>query len=175
MKHIKLYEQFNSDLDTCGEEIWELDHNKNILKYMQYIKEFSDPLSGTTDIKIKVENKNYLIDKLIEDLSIIVKKRKLKAIRIKSIEGYINKNTITHRGSIYNTYLQIIFTNKDTIIGEYNSSSNNILIKINDNIVFDLNYRTFDNEILIGKIINEYMKYLKENKFKINENYETII
>jgi hypothetical protein len=143
---------------------------KNMLKYMEYIREFSDPLSGTTDIKIDVEGRNELIDRLIDNLSIVVSKRSVKNIKIKSIKGYINKGTFLSRGGYqYDTYLTITFNNKDVVVGEYKSSSHSILIKVNDEIVYDLYHTTFDNEVLVDKIISEYVKYLKNMKFTINE------
>lgn len=137
---------------------------------MEYIREFSDPLSGTTDIKIDVEGRNELIDRLIDNLSIVVSKRSVKNIKIKSIKGYINKGTFLSRGGYqYDTYLTITFNNKDVVVGEYKSSSHSILIKVNDEIVYDLYHTTFDNEVLVDKIISEYVKYLKNMKFTINE------
>lgn len=141
-----------------------------MLNYMQYIKEMEDPLSGTTsDIKIKVEGKNSLVQTLIDNLSIVVKKRKLKSVRIKGITGYINRQTFTHHGNFYDTYLEVTLTNKDVIVGEYKSSSNSVLVRINDDIVYDMDNKAFDNEVLIDKMVGEYIKYLKEKRFSINE------
>lgn len=138
-----------------------------IQRYNQYIKEQVDRTSGnTSDIKINVDGKNYLIDRLIENLTIVVKKRKIRNFRIKSINGFINKGTFTSKGYSYETRLEITLTNKDIIIGEY--KSNNITIKINDDIVYDLSYKTFDDEVLIDKIVSEYIKKLKEQKYKIH-------
>lgn len=141
-----------------------------MLNYMQYIKETEDTLSGTTsDIKIKVEGKNSLVQTLIDNLSLVVKKRKLKSVRIKSITGYINRQTFTHHGNFYDTYLEVTLTNKDVIVGEYKSSSNSVLVRVNDDIVYDMDNRSFDNEVLIDKMVSEYIKYLKDKRFTINE------
>ena len=136
-----------------------------MLNYMQYIKEMKDPLSGTTDIKIVVKGMNKtLVQKLIDNLQIVVKKRKLKSLTIKSISGYIDKDTfIMGSGSFYDTFLEVVLSNKDILVGEYKSSNHSLLVKINDDIVFDLNSKFFDNEVLVDKMINEYVKYLKEN------------
>ena len=137
---------------------------------MQYIKEVSDPLSGTTDIKIKVEGKNSLVQKLIDNLAMVIKKRSVKSIRIKSITGYINKETLTHHGKFYDTCLEIVLTNKDRLIGEYKSISNSILVEVNDEIIYDMTSSSFDNDVLADRMISEYIKYLKEKKFSINES-----
>lgn len=142
-----------------------------MINYMQFIKEMNDPLSGgTTDIKISVEGKNdILINKLIDNLSVVIKKRSMKSLRIKSITGYINKQTFTSRGYYYETYLTITLSNKDVIVGEFKSSSKSILVKINDDITYDMDHKNFDNEFLVDRMISEYVKYLKEKKFTINE------
>jgi len=144
-------------------------------KYAQFIKEsdeFVDPLSGTTDIKFYVQgdDNNILTQKLIDELSLVVKKRKSKSLRIKNITGYVNKETFSRVGYFYDTSLEVILTNRDIINGNYNSAINNINIKINDNVVYDLDHGSFDNEVLIDKMIKEYFKYLKNSKYKINEN-----
>ena len=140
--------------------------------YLTYIKEnLIDPLSGTTDIKINVDGNKSLINRLIDNMSLIVQKRTSKSLRIKSINGYVNRETYARRNLYYDTYLEIYMINKDFIVGEYKSINNNINIKINDNIVYDMDNRSFDNDILLDKIVGEYKKYLKINKFVINESY----
>lgn len=133
-----------------------------IKKYYQYIKESDEP----KDIIIKVDGKNYLIDRLIDNLSLVVKKRIIKSFRINSITGHINKESFSKNGYSYETHLEITLTNKDVIIGEY--KNNNILIKVNDEIVYDIDNNKFDNEVLIDKITSEYIKYLKSNKYQVN-------
>jgi hypothetical protein len=143
-----------------------------MISYTQYVKESGDPLSGrTNDIKIDVEGKESgLLNKLIENLSMVVKKRKLRNITIKSIKGHINRKTfLAWSGYVYDTYLEINLSNKDVIIAEYKSITSNILIKVNGTIIFDLNYKAFDNEVLIDRIISEYIKYLQEKNFTIKE------
>lgn len=137
-----------------------------IKRFNQYIKESNEP----KDIDIKVEGKNSLIDQLIDNLSLVVRKRKIKSLHIKSITGYINKEFFTGKGYLYETQLSVTLNNKNILFGEYKSKSNEILIKVNDEIIYHLNHKTFDNEVLIDKMVNEYIKYLKNNKFKINES-----
>jgi hypothetical protein len=162
-KMSKLYAFFSEDIKE----------QKNI-KYMGVLNE-QDALSGkTTDIKISVqaENKN-LLQKLSDDLSLIVKKRKLKNIRIKSIEGYIDKRGVfTHHGVYFETYLDVVLSNKDVIIGEFKSITGNITISVNSEVVYDMNSKIFDSEVLIDKMVNEYVKYLKLSKFAINDNVQ---
>lgn len=133
-----------------------------IKKYNQYIKENNTILS---DIKINVNGGEKIINKLIEKLTIVIKKKKIKNINIKSIDGFINKEKFTLKGNFYSTYLEIILNNKDKIIGEY--SFNNIKIQINNDIVYDLDNEKFDNEVLVDKIVDEYIKKLKERNNKL--------
>jgi hypothetical protein len=135
-----------------------------IYKYSEFLIESND-----LDIKINVQDKNYLIDMLIENLALIVKKRKTKSLRITTISGYINKEKFSTSGYSYETKLVITLSNKDVIEGEYSTSTNNINVKINENVVYDLNDRTFDNEVLIDKIVEYYKRHLKTNKYKINK------
>lgn len=126
-------------------------------------------LNESSDIKINVEGKNYLVYRLIDNLTLVVKKRKAKSLRIKGINGYVNKETFTRRGKFYETHFELTLTNKDVIVGDYNSKINNICVKVNNEIIYDIDNKTFDNEVLLDKIVGEYMKYLKNNKYKINE------
>lgn len=114
-----------------------------------------------TDIFINVENKqDNLINKLIDELSIVIKKRTPKAIRILKIEGYINKDNISN--------LKLNMSNGDVIEGKLITDNiPNILIKINDVILFDLEHKLFNIEVLIDKIINMYKKHIESKKFII--------
>jgi hypothetical protein len=142
-----------------------------MITYKQYLRESVDALSGKTDIKIEVEGKESgLLQKLIEDLSVVVKRNKLRNISIKSIKGYINKKTfLMLSGCVYDSYLEVILSNKDVIVAEYKSITSNISIKVNNDIVFDLNHKSFDNEFLIDKMVSEYIKYLKNENFTIQD------
>lgn len=118
-----------------------------------------------TDITVNVENENKeLIDKIKHELLIITYKRKNnpKSIRIKNISGYFNKRDFKNIKLIYRTYLVIILSNEDRIkakLSVYNDF-NNINIKINEKLVYDLDNKKFTNEILIEKLINKYKEYL---------------
>lgn len=143
-----------------------------IKDYSKYIESSSNDFDKVyDDIKINVYNKNQLVDNLIHNFSLMIKKRKLKSVRIKSIDGYINKESFfKKRGYVYETYFLLTLTNKDVVIGKYNSLNNNIIIKINDNVVYDIDFKTFDNEVLIDKMVSEYIKFLKKNNYLIKEN-----
>lgn len=166
---------------NCILEFWYLERTLDIPKdgetFLNMIRITGPPpkmyenTDNKEDIKIKVENKNYLVDDLIEKLSLVVKKRKIKSFRIKSIEGYINKSLFTKRGYVYETKLTVVLNNKDVLVGEYFSKNNNIVIKVNDEIIYDLDYKTFDNDVLVEKMISEYLKYLKEKKYLIKEQW----
>lgn len=126
-----------------------------------------------TDITVNVENENKeLIDKIKHELSIITYKRKNnpKSIRIKNISGYFNKRDFKNIKLIYRTYLVIILSNEDRIkakLSVYNDF-NNINIKINEKLVYDLDNKKFTNEILIDKLINKYKEYLVKD-YKLRE------
>jgi len=46
-------------------------------------------------------------------------------------------------------------------------NKNNICIRINDDLVFDLDNKNYTNEIFIDKIINKYKEYLVKDFKKI--------
>ena len=125
-----------------------------------------------TDIEISIENENKeLIDKIKQELSIITYKKKNnpKSIRIKTISGYFNKKDFKNKKLIYKTYLVINLSNQDRIkakLSVYNDENeNNITIKINSDLVYNLDNKNFTNEILIDKLINKYKEFLvKEYK-----------
>lgn len=137
------------------------------------LEEGIDSLSGVTnDIKITVDGDKNFVQRLIDNLSLIVKKRSTRPLRVKSINGYVNKETFARHKLYYDTYLEIKLINKDIIVGEYNSASGSITIKVNDHIIYDMDSRHFDNEVLIDKIVGEYKKFLKDNRFIVNESKE---
>ena len=118
-----------------------------------------------SDIIINIENEiPELIDKIKHELSIITYKKRNspKTIRIKEISGYFNKRDFKNINLIYKTYIIINLSNNDNIkakLSKYNSE-NNINIKINNELVYDLDNEKFTNEILIDKLINKYKEFL---------------
>jgi hypothetical protein len=127
-----------------------------------------------TDINISIENENTeLIDKIKHELSIITYKRKNspKPIRIKEISGYFNKRDFKNINLIYRTYILINLSNNDKIKGKLSiykdENENNISIRINNDLIYDLDNKNFTNEILIEKMINKYKEFLvKEYKLR---------
>jgi hypothetical protein len=122
------------------------------------------------DIKINVENENKnLIEKIKQELSIITYKRKNspKPIRIKEISGYFNKKDFKSVKLLYKTYIIISMSNGDNIKGKLsiyqNNNENNIHIKINDNLIYDLDNKKFNNELLIEKLIYKYKEFILKN------------
>jgi len=127
-----------------------------------------------TDIIINVENiKDEFIDKIKHKLSIITYKRSKnpKSIRITEISGYFNKRDFKNTKLIYRTYIVITLSNNDKIkakLSVYNDENeNNILIKINKNLVYNLDNKKFNNEILIDKLINKYKEFLLKQYKKV--------
>jgi hypothetical protein len=123
-----------------------------------------------TDIDIKIDNENNeLVDKIKQELSIITfkKKNSPKTIRIKSINGYFSKRDFKNIKLIYKTYLSIGLSNGDTIKGKLSvyeqEAENNICIKINNDVVYDLDNKKFKNNNLVDKIIEKYKEYLLKN------------
>jgi len=136
-------------------------------EYANMITKFKDLYENIdlSDIIINIENEiPELIDKIKHELSIITYKKRNspKTIRIKEISGYFNKRDFKNINLIYKTYIIINLSNNDNIkakLSKYNSE-NNINIKINNELVYDLDNEKFTNEILIDKLINKYKEFL---------------
>lgn len=128
-----------------------------------------------TDITVNIENENKeLIEKIKHELSIITYKKKNspKSIRIKDISGYFNKKDFKNIKLIYRTYLVINLSNEDKIKAKlsvfHDEKLNNINIKINEDLIYDLDNKNFTNEIFIDKLINKYKEYLVKD-YKLRE------
>lgn len=136
-------------------------------EYANMITKFKDLYENIdlSDIIINIENEiPELIDKIKHELSIITYKKRNspKTIRIKEISGYFNKRDFKNINLIYKTYIIINLSNNDNIkakLSKYDSE-NNINIKINNELVYDLDNEKFTNEILIDKLINKYKEFL---------------
>jgi len=127
-----------------------------------------------TDITINIENQNdELINKIKHELSIITYKRKNspKPIRITKISGYFNKKDFKNIKLIYRTYLVIDLSNNDKINAKLSvytdKNENNINIKINNNLIYNLDNSKFNNDYLIDKIITKYKEHLLKDYKKI--------
>ena len=137
-------------------------------------KKLFEQNTNLEDIIIKIENeKKELIDKIKHELSIITYKRQNnpKSIRLKDISGYFNKRDFRELKLLYRTYLNINLSNADKIeatLSVFNDENeNNIKIKINDIIVYDLDNKKFTNDVLIDKLIEKYKESLLKNYKKI--------
>jgi hypothetical protein len=122
------------------------------------------------DIKVEIKNEDKkLIEKIKQELSIISYKKKNspKTIRIKEINGYFNNTDFKKINLIYRTYINIKMSNDDDLKAKLSvfKDEKNINIKINNEIVYDIDNDNFTNEILVEKLINKYKEYLlKEYK-----------
>ena len=119
------------------------------------------------DVIVNVENeKTEFIDKIKHDLSIISYKKanSPKSIRIREITGYFNKRDFKNIKLLYSTYLVVSMTNGDKIIGKLSvyqdENENNINIKINNDLIYDLDNKSFNNEIFVDKLITKYKESL---------------
>lgn len=134
------------------------------------ITKFQRLFEDIEDIEVKIENdKKEFTDKIKHNLSIITYKRKNspKSIRILDINGYYNKKDFKNIKLLYSTYLVVNLTNKDKIeakLSVYKDSvENNINIKINNELVYDLDNKNFNNEIFVDKLTRKYKEYLLKN------------
>lgn len=141
--------------------------NKNMITKFEKLFEKNIDL---TDITINVENeKEELIEKIKQELSIITYKKSNspRTIRIKEISGYFNKKDFKNIKLLYRTYIVISMSNEDKIKAKLSiyqdDNENNIKIKINDNVVYDLDNKKYTNEFLIEKLIYKYKEYLLKN------------
>lgn len=139
------------------------DNNNMITKFKKLLEKDVD----LSDIIVEVENeKEELVDKIKNELSIITYKRAKnpKSIRIIKIGGYFNKRDFKNIKLLYRTLLTIDLSNGDKVIGNLSvyqeEIENNINIKINDELVYDLDNKNFTNDILIDKMVDKYKESL---------------
>jgi len=140
------------------------EENNMITKFKQLIFEQNINLE---DVIVNVENeKTEFIDKIKHDLSIISYKKanSPKSIRIREITGVFNKRDFKNIKLLYNTNLIVNMSNGDKIIGKLsvyqNENENNINIRINDKLIYDLDNKSFNNEIFVDKLITKYKESL---------------
>lgn len=128
---------------------------------------FENKTELNIDNKIK-NNNNVLTENIIDYFSLIIYKqnRKLKNLRIKKLEGYYDKRVFKNFNLIYKTKIIVKLSNYDIIIGELSlnkNGNNNIKVKINDKIVYDLDNSRFDNEKMIKKMYFQYKNHIEKN------------
>ena len=150
------------------------DMKKEINNMITKFEKLFEKNTNLGDIIINIENqKEELIDKIKQELSIITYKKQNnpKSIRIKEISGYFNKRDFKNIKLLYRTYIVIDLSNEDKVQAKLSvfqdEHQNNINIKINDELVYDLDNNKFTNEILIDKLITKYKESLLKNYKKI--------
>jgi len=122
------------------------------------------------DIEIKITNINQeLINILVSELSLVVKKKKKKSIRPNSITGYFKKEEGVGKDLKIKTKLLIHMTNIDFIEATHiiEGDENNIRIDVNEVTKYNLNNQTYTDDILIDKIIESYKEHLKSKNWKL--------
>lgn len=122
------------------------------------------------EIENNIENNNEdLTKKIVDEFSFIVYKQKgrPKSLRIKKLEGYYNRRDFKNYNLIYKTKITIELSNFDIIEGKLSifndKNENNIRIKINDSIVYNLDNQNFNDEKLIEKMKMKYQNYIEKN------------
>lgn len=140
---------------------------KEINNMITKFNELNESKMDLTDINIDVENEDKdLINKIKHELSIITYKRENnpKPIRIKEITGYFNKRDFKNTKIKYKTSININLSNGDKIKAKLSvyddENENNISIKINNDLIYNLDNNKFNNEIFIDKLIDKYKKFL---------------
>jgi len=140
---------------------------KNNKDMITKFKELYENKIDLNDIITNIENeKDELVKKIKDELSIITYKRKNshKSIRIKEIGGYFNKRDFKDTNLLYKTYLTIDLSNGDKVKAKLSvykdENENNINIKINNDLIYNLDNKKFNNEIFVDKIIDKYKESL---------------
>ena len=149
--------------------------NKEKNNMITKFNELNESKLDLDDINIDVENiDDELIKKIKNELSIITYKREknLKPIRIKEITGYFNNRDFKNKKIKYKTSLNINLSNSDKIKAKLSvyddENDNNICIKLNNEIIYNIDNKIFNNDIFIDKIVDKYKKFLVDRyKHKI--------
>jgi len=122
------------------------------------------------EIENNIKNNNEeLTKKIINEFSFIIYKQRNrpKNLRVKKLEGYYNNRNFKNYNLIYKTKIIIELSNYDIVEGKLsvydNENENNIRIKINDEIVYNLDNQNFNNDKLIEKMKMKYQNYIKKN------------
>lgn len=110
--------------------------------------------NNSFDVKIAIDDiDNDFIDKLIDKISFLYKKRKERYLRPVKLVGTM-VNTIQ---------IRIEMSNKDIILFSFNDGELNI--SINGSVVYHMD--NIEKEDVIKKIEYNYKKYIKEQKFMV--------
>ena len=121
------------------------------------------------------------LNKLINDICFTIYKGKkrngninYKQLKVKEIHDdnkiYIDSDKLKN---IYN-HVRLVMSNKDEIDAKYNQKfeldtmvENKVSIEINDNLLYEIDYKGFNKDSFINKIVDVYEKYLKSKNWKI--------
>lgn len=110
--------------------------------------------NNSFDVKIAVDNiDNEFINKLIDKISFLYKKRKERYLRPVKIVGTMGDNI----------QIRIEMSNKDIILFSFDDDELNI--SINGSTVYHMD--NIEKEDVIKKIEYNYKKYIKEQKFMV--------
>ncbi len=127
---------------------------KKKLNYLKIFEEFSNDYNEDA----------IIIDKLNDILAFLIYKSKKKNSNyINYTQLYID-NIILNQTK-YHIKTKIKMSNKDIINAEY--FKDNIFIKINNDIIYDIDNDIFTKDIFINKIADKYKKYLIQLNWKI--------
>lgn len=130
-----------------------------MIKFKEFLI-LNEKVESNDEISISITNADQnFTTTLIDKFSLIIMKRSVKSVRPNKISGSLNldkRSTIT-----------IIMNNKDLIIGIFSSSSGNVAISVNNEIIYDVDKKGFDDNKLVDKMSEEYIKYLKNKGYKI--------
>lgn len=139
------------------------ENNNMITKF----SELNESKIDLTEINIDVENEDVeLINKIKKELSIITykKEKNPKPIRIKEITGYFNKRDFKNTNVKYKTSLNINLSNGDKIKAKLSvyddENENNISLKINNELIYNIDNKKFNNELFVDKLVDKYKKFL---------------
>jgi len=168
---IEFKEAFQKFMDKCKEINPQYEFINEIITKIQDTKiQENTNLDEIEDVNVKIENSEpEFTSKLIDKFTFVVMIRKvIKNLRPKKINGYLkNEEESGHKknGTRMRSTLCVVMNNKDIIIGTY--AGENVAITINDEIVYDVDRKEFDDNKFVDKLSEEYVKYLKNKGYNI--------
>ena len=128
--------------------------------FIEFITEKID----LSDVVFEVENSNIeLLNHLVNGISVVGRKRSPKSIRVKKITGFFHDEKHPNKKDKL-----LITTNMgDIILARLDEEDDSVSIRINDELIYDMTWVGFNEKTFIEKIIEEYRKHLKSNKWKL--------
>lgn len=114
------------------------------------------------------------LDEIIDKFSIIIEKRIKRNLRIIKINGSMNDLQLRGKERKTFTDLEIVMSNKDKIKIKYTYSDSidtkyqgEIELKVNDKLIYNVENPEFTPTKWVEKVAEEYKKYLKNIKWKV--------